>query len=174
MSRSTTALTLGRRWTLLIFSSVALCALAACGTNTIPGTATPIAPANPTVTELPPAKPTVPLSPTATLQLDAAVRTVTPRVSPVLPPVSVTATPQLGVGTCDGVARPADPAPENCWRGYINGQLVLMKAGTPPVSVEQGIVWIVGAGQDDHAVPWYPAPLRYATTAGYCIPSCNP
>ncbi len=190
MNRAITAGEFGRRWTVGAVGCVAFCLLAACGTNVVTGTATPVTTANPTVLELPTAPPTVPISPTATLELNASVLTkiavlqtrypddyataytdevqraqrmaqsmLTPHPSyiPVLPPGYLTATPVLGIKEC-GVASQSFPWPENCWRGYVNGQMVLVKAGSPPGDREHGIVWIVGDGQGDNEVPWYAAP----------------
>ncbi len=80
-----------------------------------------------------------------------------PSYIPVLPPGYLTATPEVGVVECV-IARQGDPWPHNCWRGYLNGQLVLVEAGTPPGDKAHGIVWIVGDGQDENGVPWYAAP----------------
>jgi len=153
--------------------------LTACGTNTIPGTAVTTPSGSPTqqvsssptldmdatgLTKIaalalhdPPAYATAYAAEIAREQRMAQfLLTPQPSYIPVLPPDYVTATPVLGIKEC-GVASQSFPWPENCWRGYINGQMVLVKAGSPP-GEEYGIVWILRDNQADGDVPWYAAP----------------
>jgi len=93
-----------------------------------------------------------------------------PSYIPVLPPGYLTPTPVLGIKEC-GVGSQSSPWPENCWRGYVNGQMVLVKAGIPPGDKAHGIVWIVADDQDENGVPWYAAPqvvpgLRILSVSG--------
>jgi len=184
MSKSATAMTLGKGWTIYAFSVIALWGLVACGTNTRTDTAATTPSVSPSVS------PTGQVLSSPTLDMDAtgltkiaflAVRdpaayatayaaeiareqrmaqwllTPQPSYIPVLPPGYLTPTPVLGIKEC-GVGSQSSPWPENCWRGYVNGQMVLVKAGWPPGDKAHGIVWIVGEGQDENGVPWYAAP----------------
>ena len=91
-------------------------------------------------------------------------RMLTPHPTYTLMPtqVDITPTPQLGLWNDCGHGIHGDPAPSNCWQGFVNGTLYRVLAGRlePESEADQGVLWVLSHGQHSQEVPWYRTPQR--------------
>ncbi len=93
------------------------------------------------------------------IALSPPVPTLTPGGFPAVP----TLTPVLGMGNCVP-ASSSYPMPENCWQGFVDGQLTLVMAGVGGFGSDQtqGLVWVLHPDEHEHtgSVPTYQTPQQ--------------